>query len=119
LGVLNKWQKALKSTILHYLKIINPSKIRLYQNIDSTGRQEVVGSPDNFGTIFSTSNTKPYSNVRLFLWGLGGDIGLLFDGKSVKWSFNYRVLNWCMFSSVTTSIIPIFFLMEYNKESYV
>jgi hypothetical protein len=30
--------------ILHYLKDVNPSKISDVLNIDSTGRQEVVGS---------------------------------------------------------------------------
>ena len=44
------------------------------------GRQEVVGS----NPIFSTNNTKPYSNVRLFLCNLSVLIECTFDRMSVK-----------------------------------
>jgi hypothetical protein len=40
-----------------------------------------------------TCTTKPYSNVRLFLWTLGGDIGWSFDGMSVKSEIDFLKKN--------------------------
>ena len=115
LSVLNEWKNELKCTILHYLKNKNPNKIRHFYNIDSTGRQEVTSST----LVFSTNNTKPYSNVRLFLWTLGGDLEWSFVGLSVKMKLDLSVLSCCLFSVMTSCNLFCFIFILFSLSTNI